>query len=74
MKNKNVTRRYRFDNAAELREVLDQALSGLHADTVLPDQGPMTLNIIEETLSDRSVVVNFAFSVMTEAQIKREAE
>ena len=50
---------HHFSNLAELRDaVLRIAATFDHPDTILPN-GPMTLNVIEETLSDKSTVLNF---------------
>ena len=67
----------RFDNLAELREAINRAFDGQvikRAEEVLSQEGPMTLDLIKETLSDQSKVYNFRLSGMTPAQIKRERE
>jgi hypothetical protein len=71
---KEVIAKYAFVNAEQLANALSHRVEGRHMSEVLMIGGIDRLELIEETLSDKSKVYNMRLCASTAAERKRERE
>ena len=70
--------RYRADTLAQLQTAILDAFAGIankrRPEEILSTFGPMALDLIETTFSDKSTVINFQMVAMTSEELRRERE